>query len=398
MVLTYFLPKVETADFHLCEVIRQTAALLSSQCQENNEGLPAQPRFRYIQTLACRSIATLGLDAVLAHITPGKTSASSSPDDSSHILAAAAYLGDVPLVRRLLDEGAQINPDTTYFGRPLEAAASQGHTDIVRLLLDLGAAVNDAEAAPPDRDDFVVMRSAKSRKVTATALEAASTAGHFETVRTLLEPRYMISHSGLSFKRSTYHSAKEGHIEVFRLLLESSEPAPSIRTMECITFTACSEGYTEVLRLLLDKGVDPNVRYDEEVDTPLARAADSDLAPVVRLLLERGANPLGTCNEYPLAMAARFGSFDVAEAIINHDRATLHTSRPYTPLAAAAKAGQKQMVEYLLMQGADVNIDGEDWDHKPLCFAIRGGNKAIIRILLAHGAEQCRCYRRYKGL
>jgi len=146
---------------------------------------------------------------VLDHLKAGRKHRASSADTPSEFLAAASYFGDEALVKRLLDEGADINPGTTYFGQPLQNAASQGHAAIVRLLLDRGPVVSGVE---PSSD------SSRFDGRPMTALEAASTAGHIDTVRVLLEPGYAASRSGLGFERALYHSAKNGHLEVFRLL------------------------------------------------------------------------------------------------------------------------------------------------------------------------------------
>lgn len=322
---------------------------------------------------------------MLDHLKAGRKHRASSVDTPSEFLAAASYFGDEALVKRLLDEGADINPGTAYFGQPLQTAASQGYAAIVRLLLDLGAVVNRVE---PSSD------SSRFRGRPMTALEAASTAGHIDTVRVLLEPGYAASRSGLGFERALYHSAKNGHLEVFRLLLESSERPPRVSIMASMMFRACEEGYTEILRLLLDSGVDPNFQRDEKIDTPLAAATMEDQPAAVQLLLERGANPMADCKEYPLVTAARFGYLAIAETVLNHDRNTLHTHHPYSPLAAAARAGQRPMVEYLLKQGADPNLDGLcDRHFKALCLAVEAENKPITKILKNYGAKNCSsCY------
>lgn len=58
------------------------------------------------------------------------------------LMVAAAY-GDLELVRKLLESGA--NPNETYRedgGSVLNTAATEGHTEVVRMLLDAGANVN----------------------------------------------------------------------------------------------------------------------------------------------------------------------------------------------------------------------------------------------------------------
>src|SRR6476620_4292547 len=71
----------------------------------------------------------------------------------SYELIEAAGAGDVPRIRRLLDEGASI--DSVSTGRdpwtPLMTASSRGRTDAVRLLLERGA--------DPDHEDLECSRA-----------------------------------------------------------------------------------------------------------------------------------------------------------------------------------------------------------------------------------------------
>src|SRR5262249_19446844 len=69
--------------------------------------------------------------------------------DPSHLLKhgnplhAAAELGSLDLVRKLLKGGADPNPSEN---KPITAAAAKGHDDILRVLLSAGADVNSTNA------------------------------------------------------------------------------------------------------------------------------------------------------------------------------------------------------------------------------------------------------------
>lgn len=63
-------------------------------------------------------------------------------DDSAHVLAAAAFIGDQKLVESLLSSGGKPNTASNLFGTPLQAAAGNGQIGIVRYLLRNGAQIN----------------------------------------------------------------------------------------------------------------------------------------------------------------------------------------------------------------------------------------------------------------
>jgi ankyrin repeat protein len=56
-----------------------------------------------------------------------------------------------------------------------------------------------------------------------------------------------------------------------------------------------------------------------------------------------------------------------------------------TPLAAAAREGHRDIVEYLLAKGADPNLDAPDWA-KPLSLADHRGHADIANLLRRHTA------------
>jgi Ankyrin repeats (3 copies)/Domain of unknown function (DUF3471) len=67
---------------------------------------------------------------------------SSVLSDKAEALAEAARKGDAMAVRRLLDEGVDVNTKYRYGATALAYASDRGHLDVVKLLLDRGAEVN----------------------------------------------------------------------------------------------------------------------------------------------------------------------------------------------------------------------------------------------------------------
>ncbi len=62
--------------------------------------------------------------------------------DKADALSEAVRKGDVAAVRKLLDEGVDVNTKYRYNRTPLSFAADRGHVAVVKLLLERGADVN----------------------------------------------------------------------------------------------------------------------------------------------------------------------------------------------------------------------------------------------------------------
>ena len=67
---------------------------------------------------------------------------SSAPSDKADALAEAARKGDAAIVKKLLDEGVDVNTKYRYGATALSYASDRGHLDVVKLLIDRGADVN----------------------------------------------------------------------------------------------------------------------------------------------------------------------------------------------------------------------------------------------------------------
>ena len=81
---------------------------------------------------------------VFVAIAPGVHAQSSAAQtsDKADALSQAARKGDAAAVKKLLDEGVDVNTKFRYDRTALSFAADRGHVDVVRLLIDRGADPN----------------------------------------------------------------------------------------------------------------------------------------------------------------------------------------------------------------------------------------------------------------
>lgn len=168
-------------------------------------------------------------------------------------LHRAAGAGDLELVSRLLDEGADpAAPDRVT--TPLGSAAAGGHLEVARLLLDRGA---DAAAGSPT----------SPLPWKGIPLEMAMGPERDEA------------------------SPAEGRLAVAVLLFErGTDVEATDADGRSLLHRAAEEGMLTWVEFLLDRGVDPDTRDGSGV-TPLHLAAEHAHLRIAELLLRRGADP-----------------------------------------------------------------------------------------------------------
>ena len=91
------------------------------------------------------------------------------------------------------------------------------------------------------------------------------------------------------------------------------------------------------------------------------------------------------CGGTALGHAARNGHKGVVEFLISNG-ADVNVNIDGTPLHPAAFKGDKEIAEFLIAKGADVNAMDDNGD-TPLNWAAAGGHKEIAELLIASGAD-----------
>lgn len=266
-----------------------------------------------------------------------------SSSDSSHIIAAAAFLGKLDVVASLLRKGVDVNTSSAYFGFPLRAAAGRGHVEVVRFLLEHGANVSNPGGYSPychDED---------------TALQAASRRGDDTIVRLLSEPIYGLQTAGVAYDNAMLGAVRYGHVNLVKYMLHRCN-SPNLKVLQSeMLVVAAGFGHLQLVQTMLGNGVDVDyigIRYVHV----LTEAAAGGHALIVSLLLEKGA------------------LFDSN----GHDKGALNL---------AARLGHEDVVRILLDNGADVNTDSGSGFKNPLYEAAMSQDVGMMRLLLDRGAD-----------
>jgi ankyrin repeat protein len=121
------------------------------------------------------------------------------------VLMDAVKANAIETVRKLIQEGADVNGLDVNGDAPLVIAAYEGHTEIVKMLLEAGA---DVRAVDPG--------------MKATALHAAAYAGRTEAARLLIEYHIDIDKQGPYNGYTALHDAIwQNNIGVAKLIVEA---------------------------------------------------------------------------------------------------------------------------------------------------------------------------------
>jgi cytohesin len=249
----------------------------------------------------------------------------------------AAWRGSIDAVAILLAHGARLDESNMQSGAtPINEAAYRGHTATVEYLLrfrpDLGIA--DKQGYSPldnairmgKEDSALLLLEAEPRErqtpqFFGNAMEAAIRQDESAVVESLL--RHGAPSNGLLPTGSTplNAAAARGAIKTLGTLLDNSAD-PNVAGAGGATplEEAALRGIDTIAKMLLDHGALVNRLNTGSGTTALYAAAAFGKGGVVKLLLDRGANPrlCGGNRKTPYQAALENGYIDVASELRNH--------------------------------------------------------------------------------
>ncbi len=212
-------------------------------------------------------------------------------------LLRAAEQGDVSTIKELVQAGAKLDEKASpkmafYHGADaLILAARHGHIDAVRVLLQLGA-------------------NATTEAGYGSALEEAAANGHATVVGILLK------NGARNFGYGLFSAGAQGYLDVFREVVKAGIPLAGFRSRhgDSLLEYVIQQKKDNVAKFLLHAGVKPGD------GGPLAESAARGSVELIRLLIERGADPnqVNRMRRYPLGVACSRGHRKVAEILIEH--------------------------------------------------------------------------------
>jgi ankyrin repeat protein len=291
--------------------------------------------------------ATNGSDAAIALLLKAGADPNTVTEAGEPVLMTAARTGKAEAVRRLLAAGAHVNARERWFGETALMWASAGnHAAVVRLLVEAGADI-DGRSTVLEAPILEFPRSGGPNSPFPrggwTALMFAARDGGLAAARALAElgadlNLTALPQTDIPMKPEEIRNAENG-----------------VGTTALVF--AIINSHNDLAAMLLERGADPNVA-DVAGMAALYAAVDMnslqwvqgrpapilidrlDAVDVVRLLLQRGADPNARLKTRPLKRHHDAGS-------------TMNFGEGTTPLIRAARTNDLAVMKLLLDAGAD---------------------------------------------
>ena len=282
-------------------------------------------------------------------------------------LHIAIYRKDIEKVKRYLDEGQEVEPDTDTGATPMELAVASGSLELVKLLHEHGA-------------DFY-SNDEQKRSCLGLAAESRS----LDIVQYMLGLNADVNAVYKEGNTALYYAALNGDVSIVRILIEHGAAIDPVNKDDCTPLEKAAENYIkegdsfhankdniqlyqQTISLLVDAGADINRwRNDRASGTRMTvllqavtklgmdRQNTKQHAELVQFLLELGANPnLMTPQKSPLyeVFTPFHSSYDIAEVLLDNG------ADPLVLPENISKPGQTNYLEWAKAHSREEELNG----------------------------------------
>ena len=370
--------------------------------------------------------ATGGNAGVIEMLIKAGADPNDTREEGETVLMTAARTGKADAVKVLLAHGADVNAKEGWYGQTAVMwAAAENHASVVQALVDRGADVNArSKVLEPPKREITDFRTDKKGQALQTLLTTFPRAGLtpllFAARQGALQAAGVLVAAGADLNLPDPDgiaplslAIRNGHDDVAAFLIEKGAnvnaadsagrtplyTAVDVHTLDWIQNRPAPKSSgplnsLDVVKLLLDRGADPNAQLKAAPPgwkgdavaaqntfggvlgpgtTAFVRAAkNADLA-LMRLLLEKGANPNLTTRNHTTALMAAVGGL----------------GRKYGANLQVTPEEEKSVIEaatLCLERGADVNA-ANDAGLTALHGAAMLGANGLVQFLAHRGAK-----------
>jgi ankyrin repeat protein len=326
-------------------------------------------------------------------------------------LHGAVHNGWEGMVKTLLDAGLSPEARSVDGWTPLHEVSRSKSLSILKMLLEKGGDIHSEnidglqvfhEAVRAESregtdqlllcEELIRLGCSLEKKARCgwTPLHLASLAGSTAVVELLLDHKVDIDVRIDLGETSLYLAAFEGHHQVLELLVRREANSLLVdRDGKTPLQTAATYGKFECVRILVEtRPNDINMKNKKGI-TALAYAASNDHLEIVRVLLEKGADPDIACpfGQTPLLRASYFGHLRIVEALLSATRLpNAKTKAGWTAVYTALQQKNPEVAEYLVRKGVDCESKS-DFGIAPIHLAAENGQVGIMSTLLSVGAD-----------
>ncbi|KAH8169370.1 ankyrin repeats (3 copies) domain-containing protein [Sarocladium implicatum] len=324
--------------------------------------------------------------------------AGASPDenpekqDHDMLLLMAISRNNVPHLDLLLEYKADVNQQSSWNTdrrTPLAKAAGEGNLEIVEKLLEKGAdpSLIGKDSQPP--------------------LYVSAYENHSDISNLLIEKGADIHQAVPGTKWTALHAAHD-EPDLVKTLLEKGADIDALSDSGTCLYLASKHNQISVVKLLIEQGAQldiPTKRIskdlpDEEVGmTALCVALLKGNESIIAALVEAGADvnwmvkdeKTGEDRTYPLMLAltaemASYATTSPVEVLLEAKANVKHTVGGASILHCLTSTTQVNCVRALHSAGADVNVVDKD-ENTPLIIALNAPNTPVASYLISVGAD-----------
>ncbi|XP_044751495.1 serine/threonine-protein phosphatase 6 regulatory ankyrin repeat subunit A-like isoform X2 [Coccinella septempunctata] len=331
-------------------------------------------------------------------------------------LHLAAKVGNYKILKKLIEDGADVNAQEEQGITPLMLAAREGQLECAITLVEAGASVticdkiNNMTAVHYCarngyheclQEMLQTERGKESIEMTdslqRTPLMLAVSSNHVECVKVLLNYSMDVEKTVNMVDNDSHSSLVRavalGHSKIVQLLLTQKAKANIVDVNgKSVIHLAAACGHLTCLQILVDY-LEPHeaAAMDRQECTALHWACYRGNASCVDFLLKKGIFETLSGNKFSAVHCACYsGSVQCLELLLRYfgkDIVNLQDSRKRYPLHICALHGHTETAKLLLDQGATLDVLDED-ERTPFTSAAQFGQNEIIELFLKFDVDK----------